>query len=158
MFYFLLGPTRCGKTTAARLLEERLETPTYEAGAWAIEGSGLSKETMRPLVTEYALKALRRDPYVSLKKIQQFKSTNKSGIIVGIRNPVDFFGSYDPKVDKVFVLGNTFNNATNNHHQFDSGLEAILMGLQWLDKQRIVPCGSVVQLHHSSQVKEIPLP
>lgn len=155
MFYFLLGPTQCGKTTAARLLEERLETPTYEAGAWAIEGSGLSKETMRPLVTAYALKALRRDPYVSLKKIQQFKAANPSGgIIVGIRNPVDFFGSFDPKEDKAFILGGAFN-AINN--QFDTGLEAILMGLQWLDKQRIVPCGSIVHLHHSSQVKEVPL-
>lgn len=156
MFYFLLGPTRCGKTTAARLLEERLETPTYEAGAWAIEGSGLSKETMRPLVTEYALKALRRDPYVSLKKIQLFKASNskRGGIIVGIRNPIDFFGSFDPKEDRVFILSSSFN-ATNN--QFDSGLESIVMGLQWLDKQRIVPCGAIVHLHHSSQIKEIPL-
>lgn len=157
MFYFLLGPSKCGKTTAARLLEERLETSAYEAGAWAIEGSGLSKETARPLVTAYALKALRRDPYVSLKKIQKFKSTNKTGIIVGIRNPVDFFGSYDPKVDKVFILGMNEHVSNNNHLVFDSGLEAILMGLQWLDKQRIVPCGSVVQLRHSSQMKEIPL-
>lgn len=99
---FILGPTGSGKTTLAKGIQSRLgedRVGVISGGSWIRDLTGI--HTHGPKEAELLAKAseaeLRKDPACSWKILKQ-KMLESPGVVIfeGLRNPVDFFGLWEP--------------------------------------------------------------
>lgn len=104
-YIWVLGHTKSGKSTRALALRERYpDAVVYEAGAWArklyeeVTGTPVtsfndSDPELRARMTELAMEALAENPRRSVEAFAEWhaKQSASVAILVGIRNPYDFF-------------------------------------------------------------------
>lgn len=131
MQVFILGKTKTGKSTLAKIVKEFNYT-IYEAGSWAREefskiNTGEKDEfsaEFKENLTQYALSKLKEDSYYSLKKYEKFLLNGVDRkLIVGVRNPDDFLHMLrkDEKNLVIFI---------KSKRQFDGALELFEEGLK----------------------------
>lgn len=131
MQVFILGKTKTGKSTLAKIVKEFNYT-IYEAGSWAREefstiNTGSTDEFSQEFkenLTQYALSKLKEDSYYSVKKYEKFIKENEGKkLIVGVRNPDDFLQMLR-KADKNLVI------FIQSQKQFEGSLELFEEGLK----------------------------
>ncbi len=101
MSIWIVGASNTGKSTIAAELHLTTDLPVVEAGQFcrAICMPGVGRGTLN----KTASMILQDDHrYFSMKIFGELY--NKNAIVVGVRNPVDFIDSFNPKLDKVIFL------------------------------------------------------
>lgn len=101
MSIWIIGASGSGKSTLAKMLSERTGLPIFEAGKFTRESCALGAEYEE--LQNMAIERLKNDHrYFSWRILKE--TTGKDLIIVGVRNPVDFVDSFDPREDRVLFL------------------------------------------------------
>jgi hypothetical protein len=149
MQIFVLGATKVGKSTFARLLQEALATyrdiPIYEAGQWARENFALTPEgklytdefdpAYKNALTDYALSVLRRLPQYSFDQYRTFREvhpfTVKDVLVSGVRNPDDFINMLALDRCNFVVHIESARRQQGSLGLFEEGLDIIDRYLSW---------------------------
>lgn len=142
MQVFILGKTKTGKSTLAKIVEEFNYT-IYEAGAWARQefskiNTGSTDEfsvEFKENLTQYALNKLKEDSYYSVKKYEEFLTKNKEKkLIVGVRNPDDFLQMLRKDEKNLVIFINSNKQFEGSLELFEEGLKIIKDYLEWKEK------------------------
>lgn len=139
MQVFVIGPTKSGKSTLAKIVQHHGYT-IYEAGSWARNefaqiNTGPTDEfssVFKDNLTAYALNVLQRNPYYSVQQYEQFLQTHTGNtVVVGVRNPDDFIHMLrlDPH-NKVIVIDSD-KQSIGTLGMFENGLNIIEQYLAW---------------------------
>jgi hypothetical protein len=134
---FLLGHTKSGKTSVARLLEEGAGLVLVSASAWARRGfaaqGGLSPEApgFVEAISAYSAEQLRQNPNACIDDLRaRFPLAAGGHVIEGIRNPRDFAALFDYRHDGVLWLEHAQQREPAS--DFERGLSVIAHYLDWL--------------------------
>lgn len=148
MKMFILGVTGSGKTTLARKVadaaSQRENVVVISASGWVRSITGIkghSKADVQVL-TGRSKEELSKNPTVALDWIRGQIQGCRPTIIEGCRNPVDFFGLYDPCEDYVvFIIDSYLKPAS----EFESvGLHVIMAGVRGMVDGGFMPSRFVV--------------
>lgn len=143
MQVFVLGRTKTGKSTLAKLVKEFGYT-VYEAGSWAREEfSKINKgstdefsQEFKENLTHYALSKLREDSYYSVKQYEKFIQENEGKrVIVGVRNPDDFLHMLRSDAKNLVIFIKSQKQFEGSLGLFEEGLKLIQDYLNW--RQRL---------------------
>ena len=105
MNIFIIGNTKSGKTTLAKLFKDanHIEASYDLKSKFPINyGESLQKYTNR--LTNEAVKVLNKTPYYFSRHIKQNLVTDRTNVISGVRNINDFIELFDKTHDKVYYL------------------------------------------------------
>jgi energy-coupling factor transporter ATP-binding protein EcfA2 len=135
MKVFILGPTGSGKSTLARKIQESLEgTTIISGGSWIREIMGIYTHGPEEgkILAEASRSYLSRDPKCSWRILSRKVETAKGLVILeGLRNPLDFFGMWEPG-DVVVFLRERGHMASDFESRGLSNIEATLRNLsEW---------------------------
>lgn len=147
MKLFIVGVTGSGKTTLAKKVadaaSQREDVVVISASGWirSITGiKGHSKADVQAL-TDRSKEELAKNPTVALDWIRGQIHGCRPTIIEGCRNPVDFFGLYDPCEDYVVFIESYMKPAS----EFESvGLHTIRSCVQGMVDGGFMPSRFVV--------------
>lgn len=92
---YVIGPTGSGKSYLARLLADPLKGRIVEGSAWirTLTGCWEHGPEAAEMLSRVSREYLQRDPEVSLRTLLELtRDQTQPVIVVGLRNPVDFFG------------------------------------------------------------------
>lgn len=92
---YVIGPTGSGKSYLARLLAEHLGGRVVEGSSWirTLTGCWEHGPAAAEMLSRESQEHLRRDPKISLRTLLELtRDQARPVIVVGLRNPVDFFG------------------------------------------------------------------
>jgi hypothetical protein len=149
MQIFVLGVTKVGKSTLARLLKESLEPHrqfgVYEAGQWAREEFSLTPEAalysdefdpaFKNALTDYAMGKLKGSPGYSLERYKEFRAMHPEAIenvmISGVRNPDDFIGMLAFDRENIVVRIESGQRHAGSLGVFEEGLGVIDRYVDW---------------------------
>lgn len=160
MQIFVMGATKVGKTTAAKLIQQALAEQDYlfelyEAGGWArqefakTQAAANFQDELDPAfknaLTEFAMARLREEPMYSLDAYRRWRylSESQNVIIAGVRNPDDFVCMLSTEADNVVVqLVSDQPAASGSLGVFEKGLGVIEAYLEWkaLTQSRLLQC------------------
>lgn len=133
---FVLGASGAGKTPIARRAAEALGVPHVGASEWVRRVFGPSPEGVDErqrhidAMTRFALAELRRDPEACLAYLGRNHALGEPCVIEGMRNPLDFVRTFDPRRDLAVVLELTESPLAKTG--FEAGLDVIRDYLRWL--------------------------
>lgn len=149
MQIFILGVTKVGKSTLARLLRAALEPQVqftvYEAGQWAREEFALTPEAAlysdefdpayKNALTDFAMGKLKSAPCYSLDRYREFRTKHsqvaENLMVSGVRNPDDFIGmqAFDEK--NIVVRIESGQRHAGSLGMFEEGLDIIDRYVDW---------------------------
>jgi hypothetical protein len=139
MQIFILGPTKSGKSTLAKVFKEK-QYHIYEAGSWARteynkiypqyqdEFSVEFKESL----TKFALDKLQQNPLYSFQQyLTSCAKITSTKVIVGVRNPDDFINMFlqDSQNKVIFIDSQKVSHGTLG--TFEKGLHVIEEYVKW---------------------------
>lgn len=129
MKMFIIGVTGSGKTTLARKVAEaasqREDVVVISASGWVRALTGIKGHSNADVqvLTERSKEELAKNPTVALDWVRGQIQGCRPTIIEGCRNPVDFFGLYDPCEDYVVFIVDSYHKPAS---EFESvGLHTI---------------------------------
>ena len=139
MQVFIIGATKSGKSTLARMIQEK-GISIYEAGSWVREEFHAQhpephdemSNDFKNALTQFAKNKLKDNNLYSFQKYQE-KTQNIAGnlAIIGVRNPDDFIHMIEQSKDnRVIFLTNRFD-FTGELADFETGIDVIKAYIQW---------------------------
>ena len=149
MQIFILGVTKVGKSTLARLLKEALEphcpVDVYEAGQWAREEFALTPEAAlysdefdpayKNALTDFAMRKLKSAPGYSLGRYREFRGKHPQSVgslmVSGVRNPDDFIGMLAFDEENIIVRIESSQRHAGSLGMFEEGLDIIDRYVDW---------------------------
>lgn len=139
MQVFVIGPTKSGKSTLAKIVQHHGYT-IYEAGAWARNefaqiNTGPTDEfspIFKDNLTAYALTTLSHNPYYSVEQYEQFLATHTGNtVVVGVRNPDDFIHMLRLDHHNKVIVIDSDKQSSGQLGVFEGGLKIIEDYLAW---------------------------
>lgn len=141
MHYFVIGPSRSGKSTLARRVSEKHGMQLVSAGEWVrrwylADGDDEVSQRQVEALTDYAVAILRAAPRTSLEYMRENYDLTRPTVFEGIRNPMDFCGLFDPSRDWVVRLAPRSSEFVPT--VFEGGVEVIDAYLRWAISARLM--------------------
>lgn len=133
---FVLGTSGAGKTPLASRVAEVFQVPHVGASEWVRRVFGPSpagaadRQRHIEAMTKFALDELRRDPEACLAYLERHHDLARACVVEGMRNPLDFVRSFDPRSDVAVFLEHVGGEL--HRTGFEAGLDVIRAYLHWL--------------------------
>jgi hypothetical protein len=129
---FVIGPSGVGKSTqvAPFILAElsgclASKPVLVEAGGWCRAAvAPTPTETLVQRLTEYAVATLRARPSAAVDWVRAHIEHAAVGVVVGVRNPIDFAQLFDPRTDIVVLIGGHGARTATSRPQAATAFEA----------------------------------
>jgi len=146
MNYFIIGNTKSGKTGVAKILQRKHKNLDFLSASEMIKIEFIKKYPERfsnlgeyvKTITNFSVNLLQNDPKANAKylklKLQQNKE--KSFIIDGLRNPIDFMEIFNPLEDVIIYIDNYDKIPKTNFEEY--GINAIRSYFNFLTANRML--------------------